>query len=65
MLNKHLLKFGVNGGEDDRRKKCGQEDIWVLRYTLYVRYGITKCIKKWIMAPKIQLLSTSWGITNR
>lgn len=50
MLNKHLLKFGVNGGKDDRGKKCGQEGIRVLSYTVCVsilgRCGIkdTKCI---------------------
>lgn len=64
MLSKHLLKFGVNGGEDDRRKNVGKKifeclDILCMCMSILVRYGITKCIKKRIMAPKIQLLSTS------
>ena len=25
MFNKHLLKFGVNGGEDDREKNVGNK----------------------------------------
>ena len=75
MLNKHLLKFGVNGGEVDKRKKCGQEgNLNAQLNCMYMFVCVSTCetqnqghqmYKYAMIESKIQSVSTPSGVTDK
>lgn len=74
MLNKHLLKFQVNGGEDNREKMWARRYLsaWVDCVPVHMcplgRYAIREghyIYKYRMMVPRIQSVSPPRGITDQ